>query len=372
MPRAPKRNRPPQRILIVRLSAIGDVIHGLPVLNALRDRYPHARLAWVVEDRASDLLRGHASLDELITVPRGWLKSPRVVWQLRRRLRALRPDVSIDLQGLAKSAIVARLSGAGRRIGFGCAKGRELSRWLNNELVESAAAHIIDCNLQLLQPLGIESPAVRFAVAESQQDAQWARQTIAQAGLGEGFALLNPGAGWPSKLWPADRFAAVAAYFGRQLRLPAVVVWAGQKERALAERIVADRAGGARLAPPTTLGQLAALARRARLFVGSDTGPLHLAVAVGTPCVGLYGPMPAERNGPYGPGHIAIQKATFQGTSRQRRAAPASLMEAIEVKDVCEACARLLRRDPAHAAPAGRHAAGGAPGGARSQREEEI
>lgn len=358
MPMAAKRNRPPQRILIVRLSAIGDVIHGLPVLGALRDAYPQARLAWVVEDRASGLLEGHESLDELIAVPRGWLKSPRTVWQLRRRLRALQPEVSIDLQGLTKSAVVARLSGAPRRIGFGCAKGRELSRWLNNELVTSSADHIVDCNLQLLGPLGIESPTVRFAVPESPQDAQWARQTIAEAGLEAGFAVINPGAGWPSKLWPADRFAAVAGYLGRQLRVPTMVVWAGQKERALAERIVAGPAGCARLAPPTTLTQLAALSRRARLFVGSDTGPLHLAVAVGTPCVGLYGPMPAERNGPYGPGHIAIQKATFDGTSRQRRTASASLMEAIEVEDVCEACARILRRDPAHTATAGHHAAG--------------
>ena len=112
---------------------------------------------------------------------------------------------------------------------------------------------------------------------------------------------------------------------------------------------MAGSGGAARLAPATSLPQLAALARRARLFLGSDTGPLHLAVAVGTPCVGLYGPMPATRNGPYGPRHVALQKATFEGSARERRTAPASLMEAISVEDVCQACAAQLRRSEAAA-----------------------
>jgi heptosyltransferase-1 len=338
------------KILVVRLSAIGDVIHGLPVLNALRDQLPGASLAWLVEERAAALLVGHPSLDELITVPRGWLKSPRAVLALRGRLRALRPEVTIDLQGLAKSAIAARLSGARRRIGFGCEKGRELSTWFNNELVRSTSAHIIDCNLELLRPLGIHSPSVRFGIPEMECDAAWAQQAIGQTGIEGGFGVVNPGAGWPSKLWPAERYAAVAAWLGRTRGVPALVVWAGAQERAWAEQIVAGSEGSARLAPPTTLVQLAALVRRGRLFVGSDTGPLHLAAAVGTPCVGLYGPMPASRNGPYGPRHVALQKAVFDGTSRQRRNAPSSLMESITVEDVCEACGHILRQEDSRAA----------------------
>src|SRR6266404_3318338 len=113
-------------ILIVRLSAIGDTIHGLPVLCALRDSLPRARLSWVVEERAAAVLRGHPALDRLITVPRGWLRSPRAVWRLRRELRRLQPEIAIDLQGLTKSAVVSRLSGAGVRIGFARPEGREL------------------------------------------------------------------------------------------------------------------------------------------------------------------------------------------------------------------------------------------------------
>lgn len=337
------RNRSP-RILIVRLSAVGDVIHGLPVLNALRDRFPDALLAWVVEERAASLLRGHAKLDELVTVPRGWLKSPAAVWQVRRRLRALQFDTTVDLQGLAKSALAALLSGARQRIGFGDDKGRELSAWFNNCLVRTTSRHVIDMNLELLRPLGIESPTVQFDIPESDADRQTAEAIVRRARVESGFAIINPGAGWPSKLWPADRFGPVARWLGQTAGVPSLVVWAGDKERAWAEEIVAGSASHAQLAPATTLTELAALARRARLFVGSDTGPLHLAAAVGTPCVGLYGPMPAERNGPYGPRHIALQPRQFQGTSRERRNAPRELMEAITVESVCQACEQILHR----------------------------
>jgi ADP-heptose:LPS heptosyltransferase len=152
------------------------------------------------------------------------------------------------------------------------------------------------------------------------------------------------GAGAPSKLWPPERFAAVAAHLGGAWRLSSMVVWAGAREREWAERIVAEAGGHARLAPQTTLGHLAALSRRARLFVSSDTGPLHIAAAVGTACVGLFGPWPAERNGPYGPRHIALEERTFEGSSRQRRNAPPELMLAITVPLVSDACDRILRR----------------------------
>jgi lipopolysaccharide heptosyltransferase I len=333
------------RILIVRLTAIGDVLHSLPVLCALRDRFPDAELAWMVEGRAGTLLEGHPALDRLITVPRKWLKSPSTVWQIRRDLRQYAPDIAIDVQGLTRSAIAARLSGARRRIGFGCEKGRELSRWLNNEFVRSTSAHIIDANLELLRPLGIEKPHVRFDVPESDEDCQSCERILGQLGQRGPFALVNVGAGWPSKLWRMDRYASVARHLGRQHDLPTIVVWAGTEEREAAEQVVAESESNAVMAPDTSLRELAALCRRASMFIGSDTGPLHLAAAVGTPCVGLYGPMPAERNGPYGSQHIALQKATYQGGRHGRRKAPRSLMDAITVDDVCTACDQILDRD---------------------------
>ncbi len=340
----------PQRVLVVRLSAIGDVIHTLPVACALRDAFPQAGIAWVVESRAAALLRGHPAIDELVELPRGFLKSPACVWQLRRQLRHWHPDVAIDVQSLSKSAIVAWLSGARWRIGFARPEGREIAPWLNRIQVRPRAVHVVEQYLELLEPLGIVRPAVRFGIPELAGEGQAAEALIHQAGLAGGFAVLNAGSGWPSKRWPNDRFAAVACHLGEVWHLPSLVVWAGEEERRWAEAIVQGARGHAKLAPATSLRELAAVLRRARLLVSTDTGPLHLAAAVGTPCVGLYGPWPAERNGPYGRPHIAIQKIRFEGTTRQRRTAPASLMEAIDVATVCQACDALLARDYIQAA----------------------
>jgi lipopolysaccharide heptosyltransferase I len=332
------------RILIVRLSAIGDVLHGLPVLCALREALPQAFLAWVVEGRTADLLRPHKALDEIISLPRGWLKSPGAVLGLRRRLRKLSFDTAIDLQGLTKSAMAAWLSGARRRIGFDGKDGRELSRWLNNVLVRPGATHVIDRNLELLGPLAIKHAQARFDLEISAADAATAQQMLRKHAWSDRFCVINPGAGWKSKLWPADRFAAVARRLGRARRVHSLVVWAGDLERTWAEAIVAASDGWSTAAPATSLGELAAIVKRAALCVSSDTGPLHLAVAVGTPSVGLFGPMPAERNGPYGPQHVALQKMRVEGTSRQRRAAGPESMEAISVDDVCAACEQILER----------------------------
>ncbi len=339
----PMSNNP--RILIVRLTAIGDVLHGLPVLCALRDHFPEAELGWIVEGRAGCLLEGHPALDRLIAIPRGWLKSPGTVWRVRRELRQFAPDIVIDVQGLTRSAVAARLSGAKRRIGFGCKKGRELSRWLNTEFVRSTAAHIIDANLELLRTLGIERPEVRFDLPETEEDRQSCERILGRLGQGGPFAVVNVGAGWASKLWRMDRYAVVAHHLSQRYGVPTIVVWAGAEERAAAEEVVAKSGFCAKMAPDTSLRELAALCRRATLFIGSDTGPLHLAAAVGTPCVGLYGPMPAERNGPYGPQHIALQKARFEGTGRGRRKAPRTLMDAITAQDVSTACDTILDRD---------------------------
>jgi lipopolysaccharide heptosyltransferase I len=334
----------PRRILIVRLSAIGDVIQGMPIACALRERFPQAFLAWAVEERAAALLRGHEALDELIPLPRGWLKSPGGVWRLRRRLHALHFDTAIDVQGLTKSALLAWLSGARRRIGFGSPGGRELSQWFNNDRVDPKTTHMVDRYLELLRPLGIESPTVRFQVPEREEDGNAAARILRERKLDQGCAIINPGAGWPSKLWPTDRYAAVARHLARVRRLPTLVVWAGQAEQVLAEQIIAAAEGTAHAAPATTLAELAALSRRARLFIGADTGPLHIAAAVGTPCVGLYGPWPASRHGPYGAQNVALQQMFFEGPTRARRNAPPIYMEAIGVDLVCDACDGILDR----------------------------
>ena len=166
-----------------------------------------------------DVLEGHPALDELVRVPRRWWKSPREVWKMRRRLRAMKFDIAIDLQCLSKSAITAWLSGARRRIGKSGEHGRELSRVFNNELVEAGGTHVIEHYLSMLRPLGIESPAVRFDMPERAADAQMADKFLRDSGLvGQRFAILNPGAGWPSKMWPAERYGELARHLHRNAR----------------------------------------------------------------------------------------------------------------------------------------------------------
>jgi len=339
--------RPP-RILIVRLSAIGDVIHGVPLLCALRRALPGAFLAWVVEGTAGDVLEGHPALEELVRMPRRWWKSPREAWRLRQRLRGLGFDLAIDLQCLTKSALAAWLSGAPRRIGKAGQDGRELSRLFHNELVATGGAHVIEHYLTMLRPLGIASPEVRFDLPESAADARMADDLVRTAGFAaRQFAILNPGAGWPSKIWPAERYGELARYVATSHGMPSLVVWCGQAEMRLADTIVATSGGRARLAPPTSMTQLGALCRRAGLFVGSDTGPMHLAAAVGTPTISLHGPSRAEWCGAYGPHSVRLQVRYEAGSSLERRQADDSAMRAISIDMVAEACDRLLSRSVA-------------------------
>ena len=332
----------PKRILIVRFSAVGDVVHGLPLAVALRTRFPHAEIAWLIEDKPAALLQGHWALDRLLIVRKGWMKSWTEVQLMRKRLQAFAPDVTIDLQGLLKSSLAAWLSGAKYRIGFGGVDGREGSRWFNNYRVLPTENHVIDRNLQLLEPFGVDGCSVDFDLPECEMDRRGAKNLLHREGLHGDFAILNVGAGWQAKLWRMDRSATVAKYLLDQWNLPSLVVWAGPEERKMAETVVQEADGTAFLAPQTTLNELTALARQATLFIGSDTGPLHIAAAVGTRCIGLYGPMPAKRNGPYGAQNRSIQMRTLEGTRISPHRAPRDLMDAIKVEHVCDACDEIL------------------------------
>lgn len=335
------------RILISRLSAIGDCVLTTPLLCALRDHLPNARITWVTERVSAMLLEGHTALDELVVVPKRWLQSPAEIRRLRSKLRASRFDIAIDPQGLTKSSIVSWLSGAAQRIGFHKPRGRELSRWFNRELVAPTKTHLVDAQLELLKPLGIRTPAVRFDLPVIAEVEDKVDGMIHAAHLGCDFVAVNPGAGWDSRLWPAQRYGRVARCLGERHQLPSFVLWAGERERAWAEEIVACSGGRAVLAPPTTLQELASVLRRARIFVGSDTGPLHIASAGGTPCVGLHGTTRPEASGAYGAQHIHIQKRIHDGTSRERRRANNDAMLEIDVDSVVTACEELLQRDPA-------------------------
>lgn len=353
---------PVDRILIVRLSSIGDVVFTLPVLGALRARFPGAYIAWLCEDPAATLLDGHPALDEVIRVPPGWLAwlrprhgvktllaghlGPlwRAVPRVRRRLRELRFDVTIDTHGRTRSAVSAWLTGARWRIGIAGRRGQEWTFGFNNHRIRPSAVHAIERTLEVLRPLGIVDPPVEFGLVERPEDAAWAEGCRHQGGLGADFVLMAAGTSWPSKCWAPARFAEVARHLGERHRCPAAVVGVGADEGRRARAVVEAASGHARMVPVGTLSGLAALARRARLFLAGDTGPLHLAAAVGTPCVGLYGPTRPELTGPYGIGHTVIKGDLPAGAGPVGPVMPGDPMAGVDVDRVVAACDTLLGR----------------------------
>ena len=288
-------NRPTaMRVLIVRLGALGDIVHTVPLAAALRRRLPGSAIDWVVEERYAGLLDMVPGLDRRIVLRTRSRPTLSAWWELRRTLRAVSYDVALDVQGLGKSALVARLSGARRVVGFSAPFLRERwARWLHTETADPGRGrHVVDRNLGILGALGVD-------------DREWSFpfRLPAPPAVGErrgGYVVLNPNAAWATKRWPPERYGAVAGHVGRAHGLSCVVIW-GPDDRARAGAVVAASGGAAALAPPTDLAELASLLQAAALLVSGDTGPLHLAAALGTPVVGLYGPSDPARNGPWSP-----------------------------------------------------------------------
>jgi ADP-heptose:LPS heptosyltransferase len=287
------------------------------------------------------LLEGYPGLDDVVLVPRDWLRSFRQLCRLRRELRARRFDVAIDPQSLTKSSMLGWLSGAPQRIGFAAPQGRELSVWLNNQRIGPQQEHVVRRYLELLRPIVGSADLTPIFELPVRQHPRIER-FLEQAQLTTGFAVINPGAGWDSKLWLPERFGQVARHLGQRHDLPSAVVWAGDRERSWAERIVALGGGHACLAPETNLPELARLMQRARLCVAADTGPLHLAAAVGTTCVGMYGSTLPSVCGPFGSQHACVQAFYQGGSARERRNAQNDAMQAIEVPMVTRACDQVL------------------------------
>lgn len=332
------------RILIVKLSSIGDVVHTLPAVALLRKALPEARIAWAVERSACAILKGSPVIDELIELDtRAWRRdflSPLTIGSARAgfdRLRATaalngagHTDTAIDFQGLIKSGLVAFASGARRRMGFETSDLREKPSklFLTEQVETSDFRHVIDKNIALARAAISGSPEAssaeacgannryEFPIGVSPEDEQRVDRVLES--LSTGFVIINPGGGWATKLWSSERYAELADWVWSDCGLASLVTF-GPGEEDLAARVAANALSGAVRPIECTLKQFVALARRAKLFVGGDTGPLHLAAASGAPIVGLYGPTSPERNGPFDPRDITVGRDLWCRADCHRR-----------------------------------------------------
>ena len=340
------------RILMVRLSSIGDVVHTLPVLSALRRRFPDATIDWLVETRHKDVLVSNPDVTELVEVDtfrwRKRLLSPSTWKAISRSIRAIRKreyDVVLDLQGTIKSSVAARLARSERHVGFAtrALKEKPASLFYSEKVhVNGAPKHIIDRQLRLLASLDIETDERSFPIVVPEEMERAAAEALDGLGLHE-FVILNPGASWVTKRWDPDKFGALAVAIENEFKLPSLVIW-GPGEEEIARRIVETSGDMATLAPPTGVRDIIPYIRRARLFVSGDTGPLHLASAFGVPVVGIFGPTDPARNGPFGDGDIVVWKDVPCGPCYKHRCPGYGTvcMTSIGVENVLEAVRERL------------------------------
>ena len=331
--------RRPARILIVRLGAMGDVIQTLPAVADLRARCPNAFIAWAVETRWSGLLQGNPHIDRVIRVGlREWRhatlspESWRQAAALARDLRDGDFDLALDFQGLLKSAAIARLSRAQVCAGFERSSLREpLAELVYNHSIQPSRPHVVD-RYRELAVFATGSPvpeAATFALPQGEP-----------LSLPNRFVLASPQAGWGTKQWPPEHYSALAGMIHAEHGLP-LVIDCNPGDRALAERICRNAPAGAAVPHPSTIPQLIAATRRAEAVVGVDSGPMHLADALGKRGVAIFGPTDPARNGPYG-GSIKVIRLASAQTTYKRASEPSPSMRACSPDLICERLRPLI------------------------------
>lgn len=348
MPEQPKQ----LRLLVVRLSAMGDILHALPAVTALHEAHPEWRIGWVVEPQWKPLLaaegangRGPAMplVDRVHVAPaRRWARAPlspktlREVRQVRRELRSERYDVCVDLQGAMRSAVIAKWARAKRLIGEDAPRER-VARYFFQERVATRGVHMIEQAMEVMDAVAGVKLEPRFPLLPRDAEAERRAEAMQQS-----FVLLNPGAGWGAKRWPAERYAELAK--GLRDAGYGVVVNAGPGEEPLANEVAAS-SGNAATVLRSSIAELIAVTRRAALVIGGDTGPLHLASALERPVVGIFGPTDPARNGPFG-GKFRVLRHPESRRDHTRHSAPEAGLLTITPEAVMRAAMELLQKEP--------------------------
>ncbi len=346
-------------ILVVKMSALGDVIQALPVIPALKQAFPEARLHWLVEEEAEPILRSHSGVDRvLVSRRRGWareLRNPsqwasalRGVGELVSQLRGIRYDIAVDLQGLLKSGLWMGLAPARRKVGFNGT--REGSHLFLTERVPVAYPdmHAVERYLSLVEAIGGVTNRVDFGLIPSEEARGRLRGLLQEAGWEPGtpYVVLVPGARWATKRWGEVSFAQVADGLHRTLGLR-VAITGVSADRPLARRILQGmREQALDLTGRTDLPALMALLAGAKAVVSTDSGPMHLAAALGTPAVCLFGPTAPWRTGPYGRGHRVIRAAVSCSPCFRRQCPHPICMDRIRPEEVEEAVGEVVKAEP--------------------------
>ncbi|MBT9131408.1 MAG: Lipopolysaccharide core heptosyltransferase RfaQ [candidate division WS2 bacterium] len=327
---------------------MGDVIHTLPTLNALRERFPAAYISWLVHDKLEDILNGHPALNSVIIFKKNepiptMLKH---LLQLIRKLRANKYDLLLELQGDIRGGVLAWLSRTPIRLGFKAGSFR--TEWLstiftNFKVSEGRASHIIDKNLNFARRLGAEIKEVSFGITTGEAEKKYIDAFLKKkVDNRQKIVILHPGAAWLTKRWPIEKYALLTDEIKANFADTAVIITYGPGERKYAEKIKVLSDSAPIVSPPTTLGELIALIERCEVLVASDTGPLHLAAALGKKVIGLYGPTDSIRNGPYGEGNIVIKNDLPCLSCWKKSCSHISCIREITASEVAEKLCLLL------------------------------
>jgi lipopolysaccharide heptosyltransferase I len=331
-------SKDPERILILKPSSLGDIIHSLPTVAAIRDRFPKAFIGWLVKREWAGILEGHPCLDELLSFPFDMGSA----WPMVQEIRKRRFDLTVDLQGLLRTGLLGYLSGATDRLGFEAA--RELSPlfYTYRVRVDDKNLHAVDRYLLMARELGARTDLKRFDISLTERDQAKVQKMIKTVSEDQPILAIHTSSRQEIKRWPPERFAQVADRINQAGWGIPVLTGAEEDVKDIAEIRKRMQTDSIDLSGQTHLMELAALLKMSRLLITNDSGPMHLAAAVGTPVVALFGPTDPRKIGPYGRGHAVLQHTEQCPACQTGAKRPHRCLEAISVEEVLEAVNSIL------------------------------